>query len=100
MEIQTSLMKTKNSGKPVVISKKYHQFERNIRNLATKALGPMQYVVQESIDENSSYTFLGLYDEANPLIRLASFSTNGMFLNIVHYIFIAIEENSHLIRQA
>ena len=59
MEIQTSLMKTKNDGKPVVMNKESHQLERNILNLAINAFGRMQYIAQGSIDESSGDIFYG-----------------------------------------
>ena len=83
MEIQTSLMKTKNDGKPVVMNKESHQLERNILNLAINAFGRMQDIAQGSIDESSGDIFLRGYNEANALICLASLLYNGMSPKIV-----------------
>ena len=83
MEIQTSLMKMKNDGKPVVMSKKSHYIERNILNLAINAFGRMQDIAQGSIDESSGDIFLRVYNEANALICLASLLYNGMSPKIV-----------------
>lgn len=83
MEIQTSLMKMKNDGKPVVMSKKSHYIERNILNLAINAFGRMQDIAQGSIDESSGDMFLRAYNEANALICLASRPNNGMSPKII-----------------
>lgn len=76
MEIQTSLMKTKNDGKPVVMNKESHQLERNILNLAINAFGRMQDIAQGSIDESSGDIFLRVYNEANAQGK----SMNAQFL--------------------